>query len=101
MPELNLFEKANIELCEFAQTECVPLPKPLVVDSGAGETMIPTEWLPQHVLRPSAGSRAEDYYTTADGTKVFNEGENNVDVCTLDGRHRRSMTFQVAKVKKD
>lgn len=98
--EVQLFEKGSVELCEFAQTEWIPLPKPLVVDSGAGETVIPNDWLPQHPMRESMGSKSEDYYTTADGTKVYNEGEKKVDVCTLDGRHKRSMTFQVARVKK-
>lgn len=97
---LSLFEKACVDLCEFGQTDWVPLPKPLVVDSGAGETVIPNEWMSGHATLPSAGSKAQDYYTTADGTKVYNEGEKKLDVCTLDGKHKRSMTFQVARVKK-
>ena len=28
------------------------------------------------------------------------EGQRNLDVCTLDGQQRRSMTFQVARVNK-
>lgn len=77
---MHLFEKANLELCEFAQTEWVPLPKPLVVDSGAGETVIPNDCLPQHPTKASVGSNSDDYYTTADGTKVYNEGEKRLDV---------------------
>ena len=34
------------------------------------------------------------------GSKVYNEGQRKLDVCTLDGQQRRSMTFQVARVKK-
>lgn len=97
---LHLFERANVEIFELAQSEWVPLPKPLVVDSGAGETVIPSDWMTAHPVRQSDGSKADDYYTTADGTKVYNEGEKKLDVCTLDGRHRRTMTFQVARVKK-
>ena len=39
-------------------------------------------------------------HTTADGIKVYNEGQRKLDVCTLDGQQRRSMTFKVARVKK-
>ena len=74
--------------------------KLLVVDSGAGETVMPVDWLTNHLLTGSDGSRANDFYTTADGSKVYNEGQRKLDVCTLDGQQRRSMTFQVARVKK-
>lgn len=49
--------------------------------------------------RPSDGSKAGDYYTTADGTKVYNEGDKKLDVCTLDWMRRRIMTFQLAWVE--
>ena len=71
--------------------------KPLVVDSGAGETVMPVDWLTNH---PLTGSRANDFYTTADGSKGYSEGQRKLDVCPPDGQQRRSMTFQVARVKK-
>ena len=55
-----------------------PLPKPLIVDSGAGETVMPVDWLTMHPLTESDGSRANDFYTTADGSKVFYEGQKNI-----------------------
>ena len=61
---------------------------------------MPVDWLANHPLTESDGSRANDFYTTADGSKVYNEGQRKLDVCTLDGQQRRSMTFQVARVKK-
>ena len=70
------------------------------VDSGAGETVVPVDWLTSHPLTESDGSRANDFYTTADGSKVYNEGRRKLDGCTLDGQQRRSMTFQGARVKK-
>ena len=45
-----------------------PLPKPLVVDSGSGETVMPVDWLTSHPLTESDGSRANDFYTAADGS---------------------------------
>ena len=62
-------------------------------------TIIPLNWLTSHPLIESDGSRANDFYTTADGSKVFYEGQRKSDVCTLDGQQRRSMTFQVAREK--
>ena len=97
---INFFEKGNTDLCELQQNTWAPLPKPLVVDSGAGETVMPVDWLTSHSLTESDGSRANDFYTTADGSQVYNEGQRKLDVCTLDGQQRRSMTFQVARVKK-
>ena len=98
--DVNFFERGNTDLCELQQTTWTPLPKLLVVDSGAGETFMPVDWLTSHPVTESDGSRANDFYTTADGSKVYNEGRRKLDVCTLDGQQRRSMTFQVARVKK-
>ena len=35
--DINFFEKGSTDLCELQQNTWAPLPKPLVVDSGAGE----------------------------------------------------------------
>ena len=59
---------------------------------------MPVERLTNHPLTESDGS--SDFYTTAAVSKVFYEGQRKLDVCTLDGQQRRSMTFQVATVKK-
>ena len=61
---------------------------------------MPVDWLTNHPLTESDGSRANDFYTSADGGNVYDEGQRKLDVCTLDGQQRRSMTFQVARVKK-
>ena len=44
------------------------LPKPLVVDSGSGETVMPVDWLTSHPLTESDDSRANDFYIAADGS---------------------------------
>ena len=85
--------EVNADRCELQQSAWSPLPKPLVVDSGAGETVMPIDWLTYHLLTESGGSRANDFCTTADGSKVYNEGQAKLDVCTLDSQQRRSMTF--------
>ena len=54
---------------------------------------MPVDWLTYHLLTESDGSRANDFCTTADGSKVYNEGQAKLDVCTLDSQQHRSMTF--------
>ena len=83
--DINFFEKGNTDLCELQQNTLAPLPKPLDVDSGAGETIMPVDLLTNDPLTESDGSRANDFYTTADGSKVYNEGQRKLKVCTLDG----------------
>ena len=61
--DINFFEKGNTDLCELQQSACAPLPKLLVVASGAGETVVPTDWLANHLLTESHGSRANDFHT--------------------------------------
>ena len=97
--DINFFEKGNTDLCELEQNTSAPLPKPLVVDSGAGETVMPVDWLTSHPLTESNGQE-QMISTQQPMAKVYNEGQRKLDVCTLDGHQRRSMTFQVARVKK-
>ena len=52
---------------------------------------MPVDWLTSHPLTESDGTRANDFCTTADGSKVYNEGQRKLNVCTLDGQQRRSM----------
>ena len=65
--DINFFEKGNTDLCKLQLNTWALLPKPLVVGSGAGETVMPVAWLTSHLLTESDGSRANDFYTTADG----------------------------------
>ena len=46
-------------LCEMS-SEWTPMPQPLVVDSGAAETVIPRTWLPNHKTVDSEGSKHGD-----------------------------------------
>ena len=85
---------------EIEQNGWEPMPRPLVVDSGAGETVLPENWCKAYALEKSPGSEANDFYTTADGTPVYNQGQKKLLLSTLDGRSVRKMTFQVAKVSK-
>ena len=90
-----------MDLCELQQNTWAPLPKPLVVDSGAGRNSHASGLVDKPSFdRGPMGREQMIFCTTADGSKVYNEGQRKLDVCTLDGQQRRSMTFQVARVRK-
>ena len=40
------------------------------------------------------------YYTTANGVKVYNQGEKTLTMCHFEGSYQCDMKFQVADVKK-
>ena len=75
--DINFFEKGNKDLCDLQQNTWAPLSKPLVVDSGAGETVMPVDWLTSHPLTESDGSRANDFHTTADAAKCTTKDKEN------------------------
>ena len=86
-------------LCEMA-SEWTPMPQPLVVDSGAAETVIPRTWFPNHKTVESEGSKRGVFYTTADGCTVENEGEKTLIMSAADGAQLRRVTFHAANVNK-
>ena len=76
------------------------LPRPLVIDSGAAETVMPSDWLKSHGREESTGSQNGTFYTTADGSAIYNEGQTFLKLAAPDGTRARFMTFQLAKVIK-
>ena len=86
-------------LCEMA-SEWTPMPQPLVVDSGAAETIIPRMWFPSHKTAESEGSKRGVFYTKGDGSNVEKEREATLIMSTADAGQLRKWTFQVRNVKK-
>ena len=74
--------------------------QPLIIDSGAAETVLPSTWFTEYPLKESEGQKQGRWYTTADGSPIYNEGERTLHVSNLEGTHERKMTFQVADVNK-
>ena len=72
------------------------LPRPLVIDSRAAGTVMPSSWFEDHTTEESTGSRDGTFYTTADGSPIYNEGRKTLRLATPDGSHTRLMTFQLA-----
>ena len=71
----------------------------LTMDSGAAETVIPTNMCPYVPTKPSDGSRKGVEYEVASGHTIPNTGEKTLNVVTTEGQ-RRSLTMQVCEVNK-
>ena len=94
------FFKGGGDLCGFARGDWEPMPQPMIVDSGAAETVMPAHWLIGHKIYETESSKNKEYYTTANNGRVSNEGERHLLVSSFEGDKQRNMTFQVAKVSK-
>ena len=51
------------------------MPRPLVIDSGAAETVLPTDWFTGHELKETEESRGGQFYVCAGGKEIPNYGE--------------------------
>ena len=71
------------------------MPRPLVIDSGAAETVLPTDWFTGHELKETEESRGGQFYVCAGGKEIPNYGERTLTLSTLDWSSVRNMTFQV------
>ena len=76
------------------------MPRPLVIDSGAAETVMPTDWFTGHELKETEESRGGQFYVCAGGKEIPNYGERTLTLSTLDWSSIRNMTFQVTDVTK-
>ena len=69
----------------------------VVMDSGAAESVAPSNIAPWIDIQESAGSRAGRKYLSASGEVLKNLGEKNLEVVTNEGM-KASTTFQIADV---
>ena len=98
--DLGVLFRNGGDLGGFERNGWVPMPCPMVIDSGAAETVLPSSWFRSHKLLETDASRSGVYYTTANGVKVYNEGEKTLTMCHFESSEKRDMKFQVADVKK-
>ena len=68
----------------------------VTVDSGAAESVIPTDEMPEYTKHRHP---VEEYFQTATGEPIVNEGEQRLPILTPSG-HLRGMTFQSCDVTK-
>ena len=58
------------------------MPRPLVIDSGAAETVLPTDWFTGHELKETEESRGGQFYVCAGGKEIPNYGERTLTLST-------------------
>ena len=75
------------------------MPMAMLIDSGAADKILASDWLPEQETLESEGSRLGAYYVAAGGQPTRNEGEKTLEMVTREGQVRK-MTFQVAKTHK-
>ena len=78
-------KRTTVRNVQRVDAHATAMPQPLVVDSGAAETVILRTRFPNHKTVESEGSKRGVFYTTADGSAVENEGEKTLLMSTSDG----------------
>jgi uncharacterized Zn finger protein (UPF0148 family) len=71
------------------------LPYPIIIDSGAAESVLPKDWCPQAALLK--GESYGKHYTAANGSHIKNRGEKIVSMVTAEGQWK-NLKFQVCDV---
>ena len=69
----------------------------VLVDSGAAESVLPPDLLPDYVVKEGAATRNKIRYTTADGGELANLGEVDIPFRTKEG-FKCGVKFQVCDV---
>lgn len=75
------------------------LPFPIIVDSGACASVMPTGWCDHVALRDTPQSRAGEFFRAANWQKINNHGERIISTMAREGA-MRDMRFTVCDVSK-
>ena len=86
-------ETSSQPICGIQDDIWKPLPFPVIVDSGASESVIPMTWAPQCQIVETELSKAKKKYHAANGGEVTNVGQKVMGLWTDDGVVR-DMVFQ-------
>ena len=86
-------------VCNMTRSKWESSPYPIIVDSGACASVMPTNWC-QHVsLRETPQSQAGEFSRAANGQPIHNHGEEVVSIVTKEGA-KRDMRFTICDVSK-
>ena len=97
-PQLNTLQEIRKEVLNSAEEkEWKKLT--ITIDSGASETVIPSDECKNIPTMPSAGSMRKTEYEVASGHKIANEGQKVLNVLTNEYSGKK-ITMQVCKVNK-
>ena len=93
-------EEENEHLvCSMTGQKWEALPFPIVIDSGACASVLPSDWCSHVSLLRTPQADAGEYFRAANGKKIFNEGQKLVSMMTKEGA-MRDMSFTVCAVTK-
>ena len=86
-------------VCNMIGDRWGSLPFPVIIDSGACASVMPTDWCPHVEATSTPESRAKEFVRVANGHKIYNEGQKVVIMTTREGT-TRDMKFTVCDVPK-
>ena len=86
-------------VCNMTGETWEDLPFPIIIDSGACASVMPTGWCGHVPLKEIAQSKAGYYYRAASGNRIYHEGERVISMMTQEGVYR-DMRFTVCDVSK-
>ena len=92
-------EEQDQMVCNMNGQSWESLPFPIIIDSGACASVMPTSWCPHLPVQKTPGSEAGEFFRAANGLKIPNEGEKLMSMMTKEGR-MRDMRFTVCPVTK-
>ena len=92
-------EEQNMLVRNMTGSKWESLPYPIIIDSGACASVMPTGWCEHVPLRETAQSQAGEFVRAANGQKIHNHGEKVVSMITKEGA-MRDMKFTICDVSK-
>ena len=84
-------------VCSMTGRQWESLPFPIVIDSGACASVLPTDWCSHVSLLRTPQSDAKEFFRAANGKKIYNEGQKLVTMMTKEGAVR-DMSFTACSV---
>ena len=91
-------ERENL-VCHMTGEQWESLPFPIIIDSGACTSVMPTSWCPHVPTEETNESKANEFFRAANGEKIYNEGKKVVSLMTREGV-QRDMKFTACEVAK-
>ena len=86
-------------MCTMTGQRWESIPFPIIIDSGACASVMPSGWCRHVPIQKTKQSEAHEYFRAANGSKIYNEGQKSVSMMTREGTWR-DMRFTVCDVSK-
>ena len=86
-------------VCSMTGQTWESLPFPIIIDSGACASVMPSGWCRHVPTQKTKQSEDGEYFRAANGSKIYNKGQKSVSMMTREGIWR-CMRFTVCDVSK-